>query len=50
MKPEGEAKSENGVVQGMGGAAVHMARRAISGVKSGLFELQGATGESGKVR
>ena len=33
-----------------GGAMMRRARRAILGAKSGLFELQGATGESDKVR
>ena len=31
-------------------ALAPQARRAILGVKSGIFALQGATGESGKVR
>ena len=50
MLPEGEGKADSGGGsrrECRGGA---MMRRAILGAKSGLFELQGATGESDKVR
>ena len=53
MNPEGEANawgSGGSRYERRGGAMMRRARRAILGAKSGLFELQGATGESDKVR
>ena len=58
VNPECEANADGVSIQERrGGAMMRLrralapqARRAISGARSSLFELQGATGESGKVR